>query len=899
MAKIQFDKLAKGSLFERQIKEGKSLLKILKRIQSDLKGMASDSKKILSLKKTFGSAEELEKIEKEIEKVNVVTEESIKLQKQKEKLQAKLQASQGAIGIEIAKSKIQQQKLNKAQKEAAKRALGLVGEYEKQSKRLVSLRKQFKDMRLEQGKSTKETRALQKEITRLDRELKDVDESVGQFSRNVGNYEKAVQGARNVSIKWLGAIGGLIGGLSGLNKSLQDNEESNQEFRKVQSQVGAAVSTVTNRIGKATANLFALGKGLLSGNLGFRELLSTSGQLRDTFKGVTDEINDNVNAAGEAEARQIELEKASRRLREELSRVSAELNIQNAIAGDTTKSFSQQEEAARKVTRLNIERSAILRDIAEEELNILLEQLAARGESANNLELLNQISEKRIELTDLQNELDLAQIDNQKVLREVQRDRFERELDFAVDAFDAVKTVNERRIADDRKTLSEREAIFDQTVLLADSAFSEQIKLVEGFLGQQTDLQELVLEEDEGIIRDRLRNLTADDVALGRILEIIRERKFVLQDLADIERDLSDEAIESAQRRTDALGELADIEAQRRIDALSRELKDENLSFSQREALLNESFDKRADLLVQQATFQIATQGKTAEEIKVIEAQLQNDLLNLTAERNEAQMKLELMQQQERADAFQAAVDTITEIQRKASQDRLNLIDKEIQEREKRQDQLVSLAEAGSSDAVQNLAFEQRREAELRAQREKEIERQKRIELGITALNTYSAKVTQGDDNPLASTIRDISLLRAFITSLPSFYEGTEDTGSGGDDIDDKGGFHAVLHPHERVVDAENNSKLKGISNNDLADIGLLYKQGALVSPSKLTPNIVSHTDDRLIEMMHRVEGAIKGLPKKMPQHNYIYDDMEKAIVYTVKKHSKTERYHKKVGRLF
>jgi hypothetical protein len=51
----------------------------------------------------------------------------------------------------------------------------------------------------------------------------------------------------------------------------------------------------------------------------------------------------------------------------------------------------------------------------------------------------------------------------------------------------------------------------------------------------------------------------------------------------------------------------------------------------------------------------------------------------------------------------------------------------------------------------------------------------------------------------------------------PSFFVGTEDTGHGGN-VDGRGGFHAVLHPHERVLTAEENKKLRGLSNKEVIE---------------------------------------------------------------------------------
>jgi hypothetical protein len=51
----------------------------------------------------------------------------------------------------------------------------------------------------------------------------------------------------------------------------------------------------------------------------------------------------------------------------------------------------------------------------------------------------------------------------------------------------------------------------------------------------------------------------------------------------------------------------------------------------------------------------------------------------------------------------------------------------------------------------------------------------------------------------------------------PSFFVGTEDTGEGGN-VDSKGGFNAILHPKERVFNAEHNKQLRGLSNKEVIE---------------------------------------------------------------------------------
>jgi demethoxyubiquinone hydroxylase (CLK1/Coq7/Cat5 family) len=108
------------------------------------------------------------------------------------------------------------------------------------------------------------------------------------------------------------------------------------------------------------------------------------------------------------------------------------------------------------------------------------------------------------------------------------------------------------------------------------------------------------------------------------------------------------------------------------------------------------------------------------------------------------------------------------------------------------------------------------------------MKRQQRMELANTIYQTYAGHAAQDPKTALANTIRDASLLQAFISTLPMFYEGTEDTGAGGG-VDGKGGFHAVLHPHERVIPKSLNDQIGNLTNEQLTQIAQQYRNGNLV----------------------------------------------------------------------
>jgi hypothetical protein len=169
-----------------------------------------------------------------------------------------------------------------------------------------------------------------------------------------------------------------------------------------------------------------------------------------------------------------------------------------------------------------------------------------------------------------------------------------------------------------------------------------------------------------------------------------------------------------------------------------------------------------------------------------------------------------------------------TDFLKKQSDERISLIDKEISAAEKQADMYRTLAANGNINAKESLAEQERIIAEGNRRKEREQKRQQRVELANTILQTYASHAAKKPETALQNTIRDASLLQAFISSLPMFYDGTEDTGAGGG-VDGKGGFHAVLHPHERVIPKSLNDQIGNLTNEQLTRLAMEYQNGRLV----------------------------------------------------------------------
>ncbi len=201
-----------------------------------------------------------------------------------------------------------------------------------------------------------------------------------------------------------------------------------------------------------------------------------------------------------------------------------------------------------------------------------------------------------------------------------------------------------------------------------------------------------------------------------------------------------------------------------------------------------------------------------------------------------------------------------TDFLKKQSDERISLIDKEISAAEKQADIYRELAANGNINAQQSLAEQERIIAEGNRRKEREQKRQQRMELANTIYQTYAGHAAKDPDTALMKTIKDAGLLQAFISTLPMFYDGTEDTGAGGG-VDGKGGFHAVLHPHERVIPKSLNDQIGNLTNEQLTRLAMEYQNGRLVGQD------VAHSSMELAILVNEMKD-LKEIIKHKPETN-------------------------------
>jgi hypothetical protein len=169
----------------------------------------------------------------------------------------------------------------------------------------------------------------------------------------------------------------------------------------------------------------------------------------------------------------------------------------------------------------------------------------------------------------------------------------------------------------------------------------------------------------------------------------------------------------------------------------------------------------------------------------------------------------------------------------KRSNDKIAQYDKEIAAAETLYSSLQTMAANGNITAQQSLAEQQKLIVEANRKKEQEQRRQERIKLAESVYSTYTANVEKNEANPLAKTITDITLLNQFISSLPTFYEGTEGTVSealGMPQLSGRDGHIVRVDGSEKILNPKLSAMTGNLSTNEIAKIAMEYNNGKLIN---------------------------------------------------------------------
>jgi hypothetical protein len=932
--KIKYSDLDDGAL-DKMISQFKEVKKAIGEAKEELKGIVKESSDLAKVQgKTFDNVEKIRATEKAIEDTTKAVKDLDTLEKQRIKIEKQLleledeRAKSNAVLTEQLKAK------RKALRDEAKAAEENANAYKKLVRATNDASDEFKKLAAEFGATSKEASEARKIFDKFDDQLREVNDAAKDGRRDVGRYAIAIEAlakkfpklaagidsAKNKAegLKKAFAAGGIIlvltKALEGLQNVLGNNAEAGAGVEKVLGSITVAFTVLLSRLVKAFPILISLVKSSFNGlKVFFKEMqlsfyettnvlgsnkkqiqelkneiallnkenkksTASVGDLADVFKGMGDEIEETVKKNNALIDSTLRSRKAVIGYQNQINGLVKAQALLQAAADNENNSLQERLESQEKLI-VSTEAIQILeRKIALERVSLARQQAGVFKDSIDAQENLASARTELIALEITQEQERQGQLREKQTL---ERDIIEASLDFLIDDFDNRKTINERIIASDKIPFEERQRLATLNKELSKKSYDEQVALLNQNLSEQgkalLDFDALNTEINSKTIAERARLAGLGEVLNTRLLEVIRERRTVLQDEVDVQNDLNDARKESTE---------AEKETILNYEILN-ELKKDGIDV---ELVLEGLEEKRLQMEIQNLQVKIALAEKNSQERIDLEKTLSEKLLEEQQKRLEKEAAALEKAEQRKKEIQDAGLATLKALNDKFYSERIEKADELLDKEKERESELRELAQKGIQDAENNLAENQKRQAELARQKEKELQRQKRAELALTIIETYTAKVQAKDPNPLASTITDIALLQAFVQSLPAFFGGSEmiendlnrSLNTGKDD------YLIRADGKERIMTGEQNKLIGNLGNWELANLANQYQKG-MTSSSVFVDNT---------GVVSEIQNLTKTIDKKPVYLGADWDGKHKAITHSIQEKGRLHRIHIKRSNL-
>jgi hypothetical protein len=867
----------------------------LGKFKKELAGTADDLKKTIG-GASMGDTKGINELITATNKANDVKEKTIKIDQEQERLR-KLAAQAEKEEIRVKKEALTlAEKEQRAKDKELKQAQQQESIYAQQSKRLNELRRAYKDLAFQNKENTAEAQKLISEITDLDTKLKKVDATVGQHQRNVGNYEGATMSLRTELRKLTQELANLDESDPRFNQMAQRAGELRDRMQDTQGVIKATAGTGLENFAGAMANVGQVGiaafqgiesamvlmgvenENLMKAMVRLQALAGLADAMR-TLGGLGDMMTE-IKAGFIAAAQKLGILVVVKDADVVATEAQTAALTQQEVATNKVDAATGKMQLTMKALPVALIATAIIALIANfDKIAALFDRVSMKNKVLNETMGAYADAAKNVikETTEVKASFELAR--QGVISKEEALDKYNTVLG---DTFGTAKNLNEAE-----KLYAEKTAAYVQATSLraqADAIFQKVAEeRVKALMAHRTASKAAKIESDDflsitnglskGLKESGYRaNQNANE--LEKLAMSLLKSAEVLENENKIRSEYDQKVTKSSEKKKKAAKEeKIDLDTltaafrkatQARLELLNIERKALDPKEVEKMMILDEERAVQiADLAVIEAEIALkraqntgnTKQIQAAEKAlfdarkKQIEEQLKlqlaqtDDVNEQERLRKEAQLKIMNLQKEETKDlqkqaeirnswAKYTADYFIEQSNRKIAQ-----IDKEIAAAENQQNILQELAANGNINAKESLAEQQKIIDQANRRKEQEQRRQQMIELISGVYQTYNSKVAEGAEHPLMETIRDTVMLQQFANTLlgqmPAFLEGTEDTGTNGYGVDGKGGFHAILHPNERVVPKSLNEQIGSMSNEQLARLAQEYQNGKLIRGSQ------------------------------------------------------------------
>lgn len=747
---------------------------------------------------------------------------------------------------------------------------------------LGKLRNEYRDLAIRKELGAKLTNeeinrmaTLEGRMQSYDNLLKKVDASMGMHFRNVGNYSGGFNGlsnsvnqltrempafANSMQTGFMAISNNLPIFFDEISKIKQGNEDlikQGQPVKSVFSQIGASIFSVGTLLSVGVTLLTIYGAKIV-------EFVSHLGDENNAIK-------DSMES----------LEKRNKKLEESIQIQSMITKWYQNVRDMQLKNYELQLDDANKEEKLykfklkttieyydNIQKELFL---SEDKTANLRRKFRKEEDDEKKIEINKQIRDSELETASLlmewnQRNLALSIIEREglKATEKEKAESLKKQLDI------------ERQIEDERiKRISDKYQLDVKNTQIEATRRIEDLKLLDANESQKSRLKK----EIEKTLTFDLERIYSEYYA--KIEEQAKtyyekEINLIIKSKKDKEKAIEDDKAKQKKWNDEVLKELDNHYTKINTEATNNE----NITDKELEKIRVENQIKQKE---DELTF-LKTRGEEYKD-EVIKLEKEIAILKRNTRKNSETSITKAVNYVVKlgADYF------IEQSNRKIAQ-----IEKEQQQHEKAYSLYADLAKNGNIQAKESLALENQQIVEANKKKQAELKKQAMWKLLEGGVNAYAKNA--GDSsvkNPVMKTFSDITLLTQLLKALPSFEVGTENTGTNGQGIDGRGGFHAILHPNERVLTKEQNQLIGNVSNEDLALTMNKINSGELVKLKEgATSNVGNWQNMALISEIQDLKNIIKNKPDfKIEAGEIIQGAMSIVETKTTKNSIYTNKY--------
>jgi len=688
----------------------------------------------------------------------------------------------------------------------------------------------------------------------------------------------------------IGALLIAVGGLVAFFTRAQDGVDA---LSTKMAGLGAAVDVIIDRfssVGQAFAAFF---------NGDFAEGVDL---LKNAFKGVGEELAADVKLAEQLKALTIDLIRQQKLFEAQQATTVTRIKELTVVTKDKLAADQDRLKAVKEVNELEIGLTERLLELQEQDLAASLDAIAADGKSlglqAQHLEFVERIKTGQIGVAEaVQQAADFTLssaageealfniIDKVVQLEQERQNLLDKQATTAKRTASIVQQIaNKNATAFLQQAAAQKELAKDVDASIEDriTSINKAAELETAAYRARYEANLINYAEFEAV---RVKTNKIAEEAIQKLFLKIEADKLKARQAAEAARI---KGLEDVAKDADA--EVQSLETQLfRLESLKLQGVDKDQEIADKEFeiektklenIKNSQLDSAEDIAQAQAEFdrfQIERAQKQADELTAIEAEKRKKTLDELSTITGA---------------------TVTELD-KRSQAQIKAIDDEISRNAKAITTQEQLAREGKQN---QLAFEQaeadkfalqKREAEEKAARQEEI-----LQLTQAYWGALNARLAQPDADPnLAPALaaKDIFLAKGIAKGLVQFAAtGNEDVQGAGTTTSDSIPF--MLSRNERVMTAEQNARVGGMSNEDLANLAFKYNsgmiegvtQGGLDSLSK-SPSFANIENSLMLQKQTETIGLLRAIKNKPVQqvdvdklNNFIetvYSDGRKTVI--------------------